>query len=70
MSPYNKSFGMTLKCFCLVFCLKNRERIKKRKKYFSLGCHQMLIKSLINSDGDGLTFLSLAHNFNQGFLFW
>lgn len=29
----------------------------------------MLIKSLINSDSDGLTFLPLAHNFNQVFSF-
>lgn len=46
--------------------------LKKRdflKTYISLGRHQMLIKSLINSDSDGLTFLLLAHNFNQVFFF-
>lgn len=29
VSPSKKFFGMTLKCFCLVFCLKTERGLKK-----------------------------------------
>lgn len=69
VSPSTQIFlAWPLNAFALYFTFKTERGFKR--KYFSLERHQMLIKSLINSDSDGLTFFSLARNFNQVFFFW